>query len=684
MLTRKLLIAAGVLAATLLTCSETTYAQNDVLPPSQRYEPLNVQQPPPSVHIAPGNTSRLNGNSLRSGEDIDLVTWQQDAVPQILSGQSGSASKTAARRTIERFASQVDQGRVSGPKVDPRLEYSRRKTQSATPGPGVQLNVAPPAVKPQPKSTAFSVKPEGGQARPMPQPAVAQRPAVQKPAKFDAKVRLASQEVDANPTRSSATAANTTAAGSLQVETFGPKSIGINKVATFRVDVTNNSSISAKDIRVNINLPQWVDLQNINLTTGQRELANNPDQPRMVWTIGNVPAGKTHSATITAIPSKAEIFNLDVEWTLVPRTGTVNIQVTEPKLEMYMSGPNDVLYGEIAEYQVTIRNQGTGTAENVTVMLPEEFGGDREVIGDIGAGKEMVFDIELAARTAGKLTLTTSASADGNISSSVEQEVSVRRAKLGIDITGPAFKYSGTSGVYKITVNNTGDATGNDLRVALALPQGAEYVGGVTSVEKRDGSVVWPIGSLTPNQTRTFEVECVLNGSGEMQVETGVVGKGDVSAAAACITSVETVADLVLSVQDPKGPLPTGEETRYQITVQNRGSRSAKQVELLMQFSDGIEPNKASGLPNKIVPGQVVFTPIDKIDPGQTMTFEVTAIASKRGTHIFRAFLSCEEADSREVAEGTTKFFGEDIESNEEVEAQTAQKPQPSSGDFRR
>ena len=60
-------------------------------------------------------------------------------------------------------------------------------------------------------------------------------------------------------------------------------------------------------------------------------------------------------------------------------------------------------------------------------------------------------------------------------------------------------------------------------------------------------------------------------------------------------TTVETVADLVLSVADLKGPLPTGEQ-------------------------------------------------------------------NKSGTHIFRAQLTCEDSDAHEIAEGTTRYFGDSID----------------------
>ena len=505
---------------------------------------------------------------------------------------------------------------------------------------------------------------------------------------IDRNVRPASRQVES--LKVSDKAAMSLNAPGIEVETFGPEAIGVNKPAAYRVEVTNNSRTDAENVLVGINVPDWVDIQNTNLTNGRKEVTNGQDQARVLWTIERIPAGQTHTATIDAIPRKSAAFDLAVEWTLVPRMGSVNIRVTEPRLEMTMSGPGEVLFGETAVYTVTVRNPGTGDAENVIVMLPEEFGGDRSSIGDIPAGKESTFDIELAARTAGQLTLTTSATADGNLATDASQDVVVRRAVLGITLEGPALKYSGTMGRYKVNVVNNGDAVGNDLETAIAFPRGAKYLGGIEGAVKTDGGILWQIGALEPNQSKSFEIDCELDGSGELQFEAGVRHKDDptkvATAAAACVTAVETIADLVLSVQDPKGPLPTGEETGYQITVQNRGSRSARTVELLMQFSEGIEPSKASGLQNRIVPGQVIFAPISQIDPGQTMTFNVTAVANKRGTHVFRAFLSCEESDSREVAEGTTKFFGDEFEVESNRASATASKPSqnPLSNGFKR
>ena len=209
---------------------------------------------------------------------------------------------------------------------------------------------------------------------------------------------------------------------------------------------------------------------------------------------------------------------------------------------------------------------------------------------------------------------------------------------------------------------NGGDAAANNLMAAVALPAGAKYISGIDSVTPIEDGVRWQVGPLEPGQKRSYKIQCQLNGSGDLQIECGVK-QGDLAASAACVTLVETVADLVLEVEDPRGPLPTNKNVPYLVKIRNRGSRSAKSVELVVQFSEGIEPNSAEGHQHRIVPGQVLFSPIPVIEPGQEVSYEVTAAAHQQGTHIFRAQLTCNDSDSREIAEGTTRFFAHDGES---------------------
>ena len=452
------------------------------------------------------------------------------------------------------------------------------------------------------------------------------------------------------------------AAPAIEVVTVGPQTIGINKASEYKVVVRNNSSLRAERILVGVNMPTWVDIENLSLTSGGKEITDGEGQARLVWSVDQVPGNSSQTMTISAVPRKAEIFDVDVEWTLVPLVGKASIRVTEPKLEMSISGPKEVQYGETALYHVAVRNPGSGSAENVSVMLPEALGGERATLGLIPPGKEKHFQVELLARAAGDLNLVATAAAEGNLKAEAEQALVVRRAALELSMTGPALKYAGGVGKYSVTLTNTGDATATELDAGVALPSGVKYLKGIDAASLFDRGVRWPIGSLAPGESRNYEFFCQMETSGDLKLEVGARGKNDLAASGEFKTTVETVADLVLSVADLKGPLPTGEQVPYTIRIRNRGSKAAKGVNLVMHFSDGIEPQSAKGLEHQIGPGKVVFSPISRIDPGQEMTFEVMAEANKGGTHIFRAQLTCKESDSHEVAEGTTRYFGDSVD----------------------
>jgi hypothetical protein len=49
------------------------------------------------------------------------------------------------------------------------------------------------------------------------------------------------------------------------------------------------------------------------------------------------------------------------------------------------------------------------------------------------------------------------------------------------------------------------------------------------------------------------------------------------------------------------------------------------------------------------------------------VVIKVIASANKAGSHLFRAQVLCEESDLHEVAEGTTKFFGEPAAADNEA-----------------
>jgi hypothetical protein len=184
---------------------------------------------------------------------------------------------------------------------------------------------------------------------------------------------------------------------------------------------------------------------------------------------------------------------------------------------------------------------------------------------------------------------------------------------------------------------------------------------------------------LDAGDVRTYNVALELNADGKVQLELGARAAGDIASVGQTATVVETLEDVVLSIDEPKGPQPTGKEVEYVIHVRSRGSRAANHLSLVMNFSEGIEPTNASGHSFQLGPGQVVFKSIDRIDAGEEVVVKVQAKAGSAGTHIFRAQVTSDNEETREMCEGTTRFYGEDF-SAPKAPLPSVNTPAPSSG----
>lgn len=700
----------------VLTLAASTASAQQPQSPSQRFSP--ERSVPPSVHVPAPNTRPLKSQQAPARPNATSFNFSDTPATAFRSGDPNALRKQGGPARQVSYTEEVKNQRSRLPEIPAELrEFNSSGSSSSTSGSG---STNPPAQQP---STIHSLRPparntvsDAGQRivvsekefethnrktaapsqRQQNAPPAAIRSQVQTTAfsapqsdQTDSNVRTAEttqptsddnvqsaefKTITSNPVATPGKIAQVSAESeaipgasiqmstpAVRVQAFGPESVGINKIATYKITVSNDGNRDAENLQIGIGLPSTVDLQNVNVSTGHHESTDSQEESRLVWKIDRISAKTTHTIAINAIPRTAERFDMNVEWMFAPRASVTSVQVTEPQLEMKIAGPTEVLYGEKATYDVTVYNPGTGVAEKVSVMLPEELGGERANIGDVAAGGEKQFKVELFARTAGQLSLAATAVGAGNIETSASHDIRVRRAKLSVGIEGPSMKYAGSVGQYTVTVTNDGDATASNVTTVLAMPSGVKYLSGVNNVENSDSGMKWKIGTMTSGDRRTFKVNCQLDASGNLMFQAGARGKGDLAATGQCQTRVDTVADLTLHVADPKGPLPTAENTTYKIVVKNRGTRSANGVNIVMQFSEGIEPVKADGFKNKIKTGQVIFSPIGRIDPGQEVVLNVTAQAQKRGTHIFRAQLTCEESDSREIAEGTTKFFGEEV-----------------------
>jgi hypothetical protein len=442
----------------------------------------------------------------------------------------------------------------------------------------------------------------------------------------------------------------------IRVVTHGPDSIMIRQTSQYEIRVENRGSIDAQGLMVRALVPDWAEIRGQNASRGDIDNQTQGSTERLVWTIDHLPAGKTERMFVRLTAARSGTYDLDVDWTLVPQKSVARVQVHEPRLDLTIEGPEEVIYGQSQTYKVRVLNPGDGIAPNVVFTLsPNSATPQTQRIGDIPPGKEAQFDVELTAQDLGDLKIQGLATGDLELRAESAKTIRVAAAQLEAILSGPELKYQNTEAMYGLQIQNTGAATSERIVATLRLPTGVKYLGGIDEAMLQGNALKWEINALPPGATRNFQLRCSMTTTGEhlfaFDCKGTAAGNADVSIA----TRVESISDLVLTINDPTAPAPIGSDVTYEIVIRNRGSKEASDVRAVAQFSHGIEPQRIEGQSGEVVTGQVLFDAIPRIGAGQEVRLRVIAQATQAGHHRFRT--EVRSGDTVLVAEEATHYM---------------------------
>lgn len=451
-------------------------------------------------------------------------------------------------------------------------------------------------------------------------------------------------------------AASTSELPGIRVVTNGPSTMMLRQSGQYEIRVENRGSIDATGVILRATIPVWAELRSRTASRGNVENETQGSTERLVWQIDHLAAGSSEQMSVRFTASQSGTFDLDVDWTLLPQKNMTQVKVQEPKLELTIEGPDEVVYGDSQTYKVRILNPGDGTAANVVFTLsPNSAAPQSQRIGDIPPGKEAQFDVELTAQDLGDLQIHGLASADLDLRTESIKAIKVAAAKLEAIFSGPELKYQNTNAMYSLQVSNTGAAASENILAALRLPPGVKYIDGMESAALQNNILKWEIASLPPGATRDYQFRCAMTSTGEHLFAFDCSGTAAGNANVSIATRVESIADLVLTVSDPPAPAPIDSDVTYEIVIHNRGSKEATNVKTIAQFSHGIEPLRIEGQKGEVVTGQVLFDTIPRIGAGQEVRIRVIAKADKAGHHRFRA--EVQSGDTVLVAEEATHYM---------------------------
>lgn len=424
----------------------------------------------------------------------------------------------------------------------------------------------------------------------------------------------------------------------IRVITEGPSEILIRELTQYEVRVENRGSIDATGVIVRTALPPWAEVTSHSVSVGSITPIGEESDGQVEWIIDSLPAGVVERLFVRIRAVKPGAFDVATNWTSLPQTHSATITVREPKLSIEIEGPDEIIHGKTQKYRVRVMNPGDGMASNVMFTLaPDADDAMEQPIGNIPAGKEVSFEIELTARDQGELKIQGTASGDLDLSARADKSVAVASAKIDATLTGPPLKYQGTDAVYQLLVTNSGRAISESIAAEVRIPAGVEYLGGIESARVQGDRLIWNVKSLSPGESLNYELNCRMAQTGNHRLTFNCNGTAAGRATVGLETVVEAIADLKLAVFDPPAPAAVGAEVTYEIVIDNRGSKAAENVRIVAQFGHGIEPLRIVGHAGDVVTGQVLFAPIERIEPASQVRMKIVAKADKPGDHRFRA-----------------------------------------------
>ena len=104
---------------------------------------------------------------------------------------------------------------------------------------------------------------------------------------------------------------------------------------------------------------------------------------------------------------------------------------------------------------------------------------------------------------------------------------------------------------------------------------------------------------------------------------------------------------IFFDIDDVVDPIEIGNETSYKLRIVNQGTKTATNVQLQVDFPQGIQPTGVDGNVTANIRGQqIAFVPITSMNPGDTIEITIRGKGITAGDHRIAANLI---ADGREV-----------------------------------
>ena len=376
---------------------------------------------------------------------------------------------------------------------------------------------------------------------------------------------------------------------------------------------------------------------------GPGDAAASSQRPAPAYDFQKQLAAPGQDFNISATPPEANLAGAaDVTptpgLTNTPGTGRPGEQLLEgvqsPSVTVQKLAPKEIQVGKRCTFAIRVQNTGQRTAQNVQIHDEVPFGTElvgtapralvsgSQVVWDIGAlsvGEQRTVELELIPTEEGELGSV------ATVTFAVQASAKARctRPELALRLSSKAQVHAGQQHLVQVEVSNpgTGDATG--VMLLETIPTGVSHEAGP--------ALEFEVGTLRPGESRRMELVLTAEQAGKVTNVMTATADANLQVEASC--EFEVIApELRLSVDGPKKRYLERPAT-YRVTVDNPGTASAKEVELITKLPRGLQFVSANNMGEYDPGSHSVHWSLAELPANERGTVELVALPIEVGEH---------------------------------------------------
>jgi len=359
----------------------------------------------------------------------------------------------------------------------------------------------------------------------------------------------------------------------------------------------------------------------------------------LVWDLGDLQCGQTSQMRVTYMARNEGCYTSCYTVEAHPCC-CQTILVGCPELRVCKTGDECVRLGCPVNYRIAVTNCGSQVAREVclTECVPDELQHSsccKELYYDLGnicPGETKCVDLSFCTCKCGRTVNRAVVQSCNCPPVTATATTMIQACCITLNKEGPAGPLVvGKDAEYTITAHNEGNIALNNVEVVDTVPPGAR-IKSAPGAQIYGNRAVWKINSIGADETMTFKLTMSTCTPGCLCNQATVSCCEEVGDCAEACTRWVGVAGLWLAVKATNNPICLGQETTYEICVQNQGFADDQNVQLAVDLPVELQPICAGGPGDyKIQGNTVVFKPIKTLHAGQTETFCVKVKAVKQG-----------------------------------------------------